>query len=100
MLAFPDLDNVIWKQVRLARFDRAMADRAASKIPELIDIFQDTRRLYPRALALALELDHPIYDCFYLACAEREETPLLTADRRLHAAAGRTDLADFVRLLV
>jgi len=39
-----------------------------------------------RALELAIELDHPIYDCFYLALAERERCPLVTADKRLVAA--------------
>ena len=40
-----------------------------------------------RAIELAIELRHPIYDCFYLALAERERAPLVTADGRLLAAA-------------
>jgi predicted nucleic acid-binding protein len=28
-------------------------------------------------------LRHPVYDCFYLALAEREDATLVTADRRL-----------------
>jgi predicted nucleic acid-binding protein len=30
---------------------------------------------------------HPIYDCFYVALAEREHCPLITADKGLIAAA-------------
>jgi predicted nucleic acid-binding protein len=37
------------------------------------------------AMALAISLKHPIYDCFYLALAERERAPLISADRRLLA---------------
>jgi predicted nucleic acid-binding protein len=39
------------------------------------------------ALELAIELRHPIYDCFYLALAQRERCALVTADSRLMAAA-------------
>jgi predicted nucleic acid-binding protein len=38
-------------------------------------------------MELALLQDHPIYDCFYLALAEREHLPIVTADGRLLAAA-------------
>ena len=41
--------------------------------------------LLPRAAALALELDHPIYDCFYLALSEARTAPLVADDRRLLA---------------
>jgi len=36
-----------------------------------------------RAAAIALALDHPVYDCFYLALAEARDAPMVTADRRL-----------------
>jgi len=42
-------------------------------------------RLSARAFALAHELDHPVYDCVYLALAEVEDARLVTADRRLLA---------------
>lgn len=40
-----------------------------------------------RALELAIVLRHPIYDCFYLALAERERAPLISADKKLIAVA-------------
>jgi predicted nucleic acid-binding protein len=39
------------------------------------------------AAAMAIDLRHPIYDCFYLALAERERAPLISTDKRLLAAA-------------
>jgi predicted nucleic acid-binding protein len=36
----------------------------------------------PRALQLALELNHPLQDCLYLALAERLDAPLITADEK------------------
>ena len=38
-------------------------------------------------LPLALNLGHPIYDCFYLALAQRQDVPLVTADEAMIAAA-------------
>ena len=40
-----------------------------------------------RALELSLELDHPIYDCFYLALAERERALLVCVDASLKSKA-------------
>jgi predicted nucleic acid-binding protein len=39
--------------------------------------------LLPMAMRMALDLDHAIYDCFYLAAALHKDTKLVTADRRL-----------------
>lgn len=53
-----------------------------------------------RALELARLLDHPVYDCTYLALAIALELPMITADRRFAAAAGRSaEAAPFVQLL-
>jgi predicted nucleic acid-binding protein len=41
------------------------------------------------ALALACHLDHPVYDCLYLALARREAAVLLTADQKLMALAAQ-----------
>lgn len=37
---------------------------------------------FSRALSLALELDHAVYDCLYLAVAEAESARIVSADRR------------------
>ena len=41
------------------------------------------------AYLLALEVNHPVYDCVYLAFAIDLELPLLTADRRLVESDGK-----------
>ncbi|MFL6803979.1 MAG: type II toxin-antitoxin system VapC family toxin [Xanthobacteraceae bacterium] len=45
-----------------------------------------------RAITLAIDLRHPIYDCFYLALAQRENTAIVTADERLFAAARKAPI--------
>jgi predicted nucleic acid-binding protein len=45
---------------------------------------------------MAVLLQHPLYDCLYLACAERAGTRLATADRRLIAAVHGSGFASLV----
>jgi predicted nucleic acid-binding protein len=52
------------------------------RLAQLIDTIEDTP-FVARALEIAIELDHPVYDCVYLALAEAKEAELLTADRKL-----------------
>lgn len=44
------------------------------------------RQLMAPAARLAHDLDHPVYDCLYLALALQEQRPVITADRRFHGA--------------
>lgn len=53
----------------------------------------------PRALELAIELDHPVYDCFFLALCESMEIVLITADKRLIARCAGTPFAGMLELL-
>jgi len=56
--------------------------------------------LLPSAMRLADELNHSIYDCFYLAAALLGGTTLVTADRRFAAkVAEHPHLAARVELL-
>jgi predicted nucleic acid-binding protein len=84
-----ELGSAIWKAVRrgdVSKDNGLIAIRDALLPFEALVPMEDLRT---RAFELAVELDHPIYDCFYLALAERERAPLITADRRLLAAARR-----------
>ena len=52
------------------------------------------------AANLAQRLGHPVYDCLYLALALREQTQVVTADRRFWAVVqAAPDLAGKVRLM-
>ena len=54
-----------------------------------MDVIEPHCHLQAEALALACHLDHPVYDCLYLALARREAALLLTADQRLLQLAAR-----------
>ena len=58
-----------------------------------------SRPLAARAAEMAEHLDHPVYDCLYLALAEVETDVLLTADSRLARKIKDRDLRKRVRLI-
>jgi predicted nucleic acid-binding protein len=87
-LAAPDLlvaevSNVVWKKVRLGEIGRLQALEAARRIGLTMTRFLPARLLNRRATEIALEIDHPVYDCLYLACAEAENSKVVTVDQRL-----------------
>ncbi|MBX9826741.1 MAG: type II toxin-antitoxin system VapC family toxin [Xanthobacteraceae bacterium] len=55
--------------------------------------------LNDRALAIGIELRHPVYDCFYLALAEQRHCQLATADERLIARCAGTPFAKLIKPL-
>ena len=74
--------NTIWKKER--RGELSDAQPYLEELPGLSNIItlQHDANLVERAIWMALELDHPIYDCLYLACAESTDSNLITADQR------------------
>ncbi|HZK88851.1 MAG TPA: type II toxin-antitoxin system VapC family toxin [Stellaceae bacterium] len=77
--------NVAWKWLRLGRIAAIDLVDIAVNLPRLFAELTGLAALAPRATAIAAELDHPVYDCFYLALAEARQAPLVTADCRLLA---------------
>ena len=87
-LLLSEFANTIWKKAR--RGEIADPSPFLGELPnlsELITLFPSAV-LIERASEIAFQLDHPIYDCLYLACAEISGTPLITADSRLAGRAG------------
>jgi predicted nucleic acid-binding protein len=84
-----ELGSALWKAVRRGSITRANALAAINTILVPFEALFPVEDLRYGALTHAIELNHPIYDCFYLALAERERCPLITADKRLLAAAKR-----------
>ena len=73
----------MWRKARLGQVVAGQAVEAIGRLRAALPDLRPTASLARRALALAIELDHPVYDCFYLALAELEEDVLVTADDRL-----------------
>jgi predicted nucleic acid-binding protein len=79
-LIFSETANVLWKKLRRGEVTSEQAERACDALP---DFFQDVisaALLAKDALRLATQLDHPVYDCIYLVCAQQLGGKLVTAD--------------------
>jgi predicted nucleic acid-binding protein len=87
-LSAPDLlvaecANILWKKVRRGELSANEAVFAARLLDRAEIELIPARGLMETATKLAVALDHPAYDCLYLALAERSGRSLVTADARL-----------------
>ena len=91
--------NALWRRSHIGDIS---ADEASSRLSELLNAPVASLAMEPyldRALKLAVQTGHPVYDCVYLALALHHDTHVVTADRRFVSAAGREGFAGRVRLL-
>jgi predicted nucleic acid-binding protein len=86
-LVLAEAGNAFWQCVRAGLLKPFDAYDALSKLPRSFDTLHRMTTLADEALRIAVAINHPAYDCFYLALARRESAPLVTADKRLAAAA-------------
>ena len=73
--------NVAWRRSRRDAVPRAQAQAFLKALPQWFDSLAPSATLRDAAFAMACLLDHPVYDCLYLALAERENSRMVTADR-------------------
>ncbi len=88
LLIAPDLivaevANAGWKAVRAGTMLPEQHDHAAARLPLAFDGLIPLGSLVQRAVVISRHLNHPAYDCFYLALAEERAATLVTADQRL-----------------
>ena len=95
-LIVPEVCNAMWKKVRIGLFTSAQATDVMQELPRFFDELFPCHLLGARPLAIAASLDHPAYDCFYLALAERNDARLVTADARLLGRLAGTSWAQRV----
>ena len=84
-LLFAEAGNALWAMCRrgdIGKADFAEAIETLKAAPVAFPV--PMRGLAASAARLATDLDHPTYDCFYLALALSEQHPVVTADRRFH----------------
>ena len=92
--------NALWRHAsmgKLAEGDAALLLRELATAPvNSMQVNDDVSA----ALELAMRIDHPSYDCLYLALAVKHDTHVVTADRRFVAAVARDKaLKSRIRLL-
>ena len=99
-LVFSEVTNAAWKMTALADLPRETATEAVLKSSDFFQEIVACRELKELALAIAIELRHPAYDCFYLALAQQRDCQMITADERLLARCAGSPFAKRIRPLV
>lgn len=92
-LAAPDLliaecANILWKKVRRNELSEREAALAAGLLARADIELVAMRPYLEAAVRIASALDHPAYDCIYIALAEAEGLRFVTADTSLVRKAG------------
>ena len=78
-----ELANIFWKKARLREIgDPQPYFQELHRVREAV-VLSPSADLIERAAQIAAQIDHPVYDCLYVACAEATGSTLITADRRL-----------------
>jgi predicted nucleic acid-binding protein len=92
-LMLVEFGNAMWKKVRKNEIPAEQAREALEILPTLVTFFP-TRAFAVRAMEMSLEIDHPIYDCVFLALAEARELTVVTADKKLLRACESSNFSD------
>lgn len=86
-----EVANTLWKKVRLRELDDAIARVAINSLADMpLSWFQD-ELVTADGLRLAINIEHPFYDCLYLALAYRIGESMVTADQRFVNAVSQTE---------
>ena len=94
-----EIGNALWRKARSGELAPQMAESLAARIANMLLIWADDAELTADALRFALSLNHPIYDCVYLALAYRIGGTVITADTRFANAVASTEHRSRVTLL-
>ena len=84
-LLIPECANTLWKKVRRQEIGSNEAALAARLLQRADVELVPMRGLLEPATRLAIQLDHPAYDCVYLALAQASGCSFVTADSRFCA---------------
>lgn len=98
-LVLAEVANGLWKLARRSELSEAQFLEAIIKLPLVYGELVPLDMLLEAAANIARDIDHPVYDCFYLALAEARAVPLVTADKRLVARVAGSRFAPLVRPL-
>ena len=88
--------NALWCKARAGEIERTEAGAAMALLTDMPVRWNDDETVGADAVRLALALDHPVYDCVYLALAHRIGATVVTADRRFMSAVAPTEHGESV----
>lgn len=98
-LFIQEISNVLWKKATRGEITPDQAHDAIIKCSGGIPALHHSVAYAPRAIKIALALNHPVYDCLYVACAEAIDGVIITADARFHRVIAASPFKARLRLL-
>lgn len=87
-----EVASAFWRKVKDSHLLAYHAEQHIVDLPEFFSAMHPSHDLIPAALRLSFRLKHSVYDCLYLALAEREDCRVVTADAEFVAAMARAGL--------
>ena len=82
-LLLAECSNILWKKARKGELSEAEAITRSVMLTRTNIVLHPMEPLVEAATREAIRLNHPAYDCFYLALAAAEGCSFVTADERL-----------------
>lgn len=99
-LMVSEVANALWRKVVLqCLIDLQEAEVRLESLSSRAIIWEEDEMVGADALRIATALNHPAYDCVYLALARRIDATLVTADERFMNLAASTEYGDAIALL-
>ncbi len=80
-----EISNALTSAVRQRRIITATASKAQMMLGSLLPITSYASTYLDAAFALALQINHPVYDCLYAVAARENSATLVTCDARFAA---------------
>lgn len=94
-----EVANAAWKKAVRKEISNEQALAIVDMVPQYIPLLVPSSNLLKRAMELAIEITHPIYDCLYLACAMEENDTVVTADKRFFNKTRDNRISGKIRFL-
>jgi predicted nucleic acid-binding protein len=94
-----EIANVAWKKAKRGQISQDQAHFIEQANRRCIGKLYPSIELSERALSIAMHIDHKVYDCVYLACAEASGSVLVSADKSLCRITRLTEFAHLVNYL-
>lgn len=91
--------STFWKKVKSSELLQVHAERHLEELPEYFHELRPCSDILPEALRWSIRLHHSVYDCLYLALADRAKASLITADKKFFAKVSASGAFEAIRFL-
>lgn len=95
-LIVAEVGNIVWKKSVRGQLGQMQARTIVTLMPRCIPVFHPLAMLAEQAVDIAFALNHPVYDCLYVACAKTVKGVLVTADNGLCRSVRDTEFTSLI----